>query len=216
MDERECSAFDLDHTLFINNGSYLFGRFLYSKRILSFCSMTRLVASYSLQRLGALSILQVHRQAIATLFHRMTRPQVAELVEEFYDKSIDQLWYKPALKHWQQAQAKGHKCLILSSSPDFIVEPIAKRLKADDCFSTHYHCNPKGYFYQVKEVVDGEAKRNFLIDRMQRYQIATHQASAYSDSILDLPLLSCVGRPVAVQPDRQLKRHSLQKGWPII
>ncbi len=38
----------------------------------------------------------------------------------------------------------------------------------------------------------------------------------YSDSLNDLPLLSRVSQPVAVDPDETLKMHALAKGWPII
>ena len=42
-----------------------------------------------------------------------------------------------------------------------------------------------------------------------------HEMSAYSDSVNDLPLLSLVGRPHAVNPDRKLRHHARTEGWPI-
>ena len=41
------------------------------------------------------------------------------------------------------------------------------------------------------------------------------QCAAYSDSINDLPLLSLVGRPVAVNPDSALRGEARQRGWEI-
>ncbi|MDH5313306.1 MAG: HAD-IB family hydrolase, partial [Actinomycetota bacterium] len=38
---------------------------------------------------------------------------------------------------------------------------------------------------------------------------------AYSDSITDLPMLSVVGHPVAVNPDRDLRRESEERGWQV-
>jgi phosphoserine phosphatase len=38
----------------------------------------------------------------------------------------------------------------------------------------------------------------------------------YSDSANDLPLLTAVGRPVAVDPDPRLQAHAKAKGWPIL
>src|SRR3954470_18701885 len=38
---------------------------------------------------------------------------------------------------------------------------------------------------------------------------------AYSDSITDLPMLSAVGHPMAVNPDRGLRRAALERGWPV-
>jgi hypothetical protein len=38
---------------------------------------------------------------------------------------------------------------------------------------------------------------------------------AYSDSITDLPMLSAVGHPTAVNPDRALRRAAGERGWPV-
>ena len=37
---------------------------------------------------------------------------------------------------------------------------------------------------------------------------------AYSDSVTDLPLLGAVGHPVAVNPDKELRRVAEEHGWP--
>jgi phosphoserine phosphatase len=42
------------------------------------------------------------------------------------------------------------------------------------------------------------------------------EATAYSDSINDLPLLQAVARPVAVDPDARLLAHAQAHGWPVI
>jgi phosphoserine phosphatase len=39
---------------------------------------------------------------------------------------------------------------------------------------------------------------------------------AYSDSISDLPMLSIVGHPAAVNPDFRLKQTALQHDWAIL
>jgi hypothetical protein len=38
---------------------------------------------------------------------------------------------------------------------------------------------------------------------------------AYSDSTTDIPMLSVVGNPVAVNPDRELRRHAEEHKWQI-
>ena len=39
---------------------------------------------------------------------------------------------------------------------------------------------------------------------------------AYSDSATDLPMLESVGHPHAVNPDRQLRKAALARGWPVL
>jgi HAD superfamily phosphoserine phosphatase-like hydrolase len=38
----------------------------------------------------------------------------------------------------------------------------------------------------------------------------------YSDSHNDLPLMSCVTDPIAVDPDDTLRAHAVAHGWPVI
>ena len=42
------------------------------------------------------------------------------------------------------------------------------------------------------------------------------QSFAYGDSIADQPMLRCVGRPAAVQPDARLRRLARHEGWPVL
>lgn len=39
---------------------------------------------------------------------------------------------------------------------------------------------------------------------------------AYRDSATDLPMLEIIGHPVAVNPDRALRRVALHRGWPML
>src|SRR5204863_4315904 len=42
------------------------------------------------------------------------------------------------------------------------------------------------------------------------------ESYAYSDSISDAPLLSAVGHPTAVNPDRALRKMAVERGWPMM
>jgi phosphoserine phosphatase len=61
---------------------------------------------------------------------------------------------------------------------------------------------------------DGKVERlsGWLVENRQSLQ----DSWFYSDSHNDLPLLSRVSHPVAVDPDEILQRHARDKDWPII
>jgi phosphoserine phosphatase len=46
--------------------------------------------------------------------------------------------------------------------------------------------------------------------------VGSSRATAYSDSISELPLLTAAGRPVAVNPDRRLRREARLQAWPVL
>ena len=61
----------------------------------------------------------------------------------------------------------------------------------------------------------GPAKAEAIRALADREGLDLTRCSAYSDSVNDLPMLSLVGHPVAVNPDAQLRRHARANGWVI-
>ena len=50
----------------------------------------------------------------------------------------------------------------------------------------------------------------------QEHNADLAQSKAYSDSFSDCPMLESVGHPVAVNPDRRLRRLAAARGWPVL
>src|SRR5262249_60856224 len=48
------------------------------------------------------------------------------------------------------------------------------------------------------------------------HEIDLQASYFYTDSITDLPMLSLIGHPRPVNPDRLLRRHAHRQGWPIL
>ena len=55
-------------------------------------------------------------------------------------------------------------------------------------------------------MVELSAERDYNLDA----------STAYSDSHTDVPFLEVVGNPVAVNPDRALRRVAQERGWPVL
>ena len=67
-------------------------------------------------------------------------------------------------------------------------------------------------FFQVLDHVVGGRYRIFCKVRLADLL----ECTAYSDSRTDLPFLDAVGHPVAVNPDRELRRIARDRGWPVL
>jgi phosphoserine phosphatase len=61
-----------------------------------------------------------------------------------------------------------------------------------------------------------EGKPVAMREVAEREGIDLGESYAYSDSESDLPMLRCVGHPVAVNPDAELERVARAEGWRII
>ena len=62
----------------------------------------------------------------------------------------------------------------------------------------------------------GEGKPPRSASSPSRKGIDLAASTAYSDSHTDLPFLEAVGNPVVVNPDRELRRIAVERGWPIL
>ena len=111
----------------------------------------------------------------------------------------------------------GRSTYIVSAGPQEIVEPLAISLGMTGGIGT------------VGEVVDGvytgeldgpfcygQGKVDAITELARWDGLDLTQCYAYSDSASDLPMLSAVGHPVAVNPDSKLERHARRHGWPVV
>lgn len=210
------SAFDLDHTLLKENSSYSFGKYLYRHKYISLSAFFFIIRSNICYNLGLLSIAEVHQRAFERLFYGKSLPLVESWVSSFLDQHLESLIYAPAIKALHRAQQAGHITAIISSSPSFLVEPIAKRLGLTFSQATQYAVDKDNRFCRIANLMLGEDKARFLTEFMAQHNICKKQVFAYSDSFQDLPFLQAAGAAIAVNPDRKLRFFCLKNNWSII
>lgn len=209
------SAFDLDHTLLKVNCSFAIGRYLYQIGQLRLADMLYNTGCYALHKAGFFSLQQLHEKIFERSFQGKLKADYERWTEEFLEQNYSQLIYPPALQKLQHAQQEGDYVLLLSSSPDFIVSRIAKRL---GCASqaTEYLVDKEGYFYKISYIMDGVAKASFLTEVATRLGVSLADTVAYTDSHLDLPLLNIAGKAVGVNPNRKLKAICQERAWEVV
>ena len=211
----QVAVFDLDHTLVTANISFRYGLFLYRQGHLPFGKVLGLAAYYLRHKFFGMSISALHHRSFDCFFRGRSIQQLKIWTEQFLDAELEAALHTPAVDELRAAQAVGAHVALLSSSPDVLVEAVGHRLGVTNCLATRYRVDNGGVLCVVSELVSGQEKRNYLL---QLYSTGYDPAAtyAYTDSILDLPLLEAAGRPIAVRPDRQLRRQCLLRGWNIL
>ncbi|MDB6081186.1 MAG: hypothetical protein JWO53_458 [Chlamydiia bacterium] len=208
------TIFDLDHTLLKTNISFVFGQFLYRKGYVSLSTCLVLACAYFLHFIRLLSAHQIHAISFYFLFYKKDKKEVELLAEECVDEQLDRLIRPELKKIIQELSEKGEAIWIQSSSPEFLVAPIAKRLAVTKWLGTTYCLDASHKYSQLSQVVDGKAKCSTL------FAIDASQVTVYSDSVEDLPLLQAVGFPVVVSErgwcGKKLKKIAKKNGWAII
>ena len=140
---------------------------------------------------------------------RLVRDNLTEVIEPIvYDDAIDLI---------EEHKQKGHLLVLISASPTEIVEPLAEHLNIDDFIATTPVVDSEGrYTGEVEFYAAGSNKAEAIIDLAEEKDISLENSWAYSDSSTDIPMLELVGNPVAVNPDRELKKEAEERNWPIL
>ncbi len=111
----------------------------------------------------------------------------------------------------------GRKVVMATTSPYDLVKPLADRLGLDDVIATRYGEANGNYDGTIAgHFVWGKGKLAAVEDWAAEHDVDIADSWAYSDSFYDLPLLSAVKHPVAVNPDPRLRVAAAVRRWPSL
>jgi HAD superfamily hydrolase (TIGR01490 family) len=209
-------VFDLDHTLLKVNSSFSFGLYLYRQKFFPFWKLLLCLGDYARHKWGMMSVQTLHAKSFAHLFKERDLSVISPHVDRFLTKNLQSMLYLPVVQRLKEAQNRGDVVLILSSSPDFLVSEIARRLNVKQWKATTYLTNSEGRLIEVSHVMEGENKASYVKELANQMQLSFSDITVYSDSHLDLPVLKIAGKAIGVLPDNHLKRICLQEGWEIL
>ena len=107
--------------------------------------------------------------------------------------------------------------MIITATNRFITAPIAARLGVETLLATECGMENGRYTGHVAGVPCYQAGKVVRLNEwLAETGLSLDGAYFYSDSRNDLPLLECVSKPVAVDPDDTLRAHAEKAGWPVI
>jgi HAD superfamily hydrolase (TIGR01490 family) len=149
----------------------------------------------------------------------MTGHSVAEVVaiaEDIYDEVLSLRIFPGTQKLLDEHLAAGHEVWLITATPVEIGELIARRLGVTGALGTIAEHEDGFYTGRlVGDMLHGKAKASAVRELAARENLDLTASYAYGDSTNDVPILSEVGFPCAINPDRRLRRHAQTVGWPI-
>ncbi|MDN2496798.1 MULTISPECIES: HAD-IB family hydrolase [Nocardia] len=112
-------------------------------------------------------------------------------------------------------QRQGHTVVIATSATRFQVAPLARELEVD-----HIVCSEleeEGGLLTGRVVGRpswGAGKAAAVVTFAEAADIRLVDSFAYANGAEDVPFLACVGRPCAVNAQRELAEYARRHGWP--
>jgi HAD superfamily hydrolase (TIGR01490 family) len=145
-----------------------------------------------------------------------TPDQMRALVADALEPVLRPLVYREPLDLARRHQERGEGVYIVSAALQEIVDSLADDLGFDGALGTVCEIEDGAYTGRPVRSLHGAAKADAVFELAEREGIDLAASTAYSDAHGDLPFLELVGHPVAVNPDAELRRVALERGWPVL
>jgi len=206
--------FDLDRTLLRRSSALALAPAFRRRGIITRRMMIEAAAWQLLFIVRGASHEAVRRAAVdgLLLLRGHTPEDMRELVAESMETVLRPLVYAQSLDLVERHRNRGEPVYIVSATLQEIVQAIAEDLGFDGALGTVCEVVDGAYTGKAIRALHAEAKADCI--RSLDHDLAA--STAYSDSHTDLPFLEAVGHPVAVNPDRRLRKIAAARAWPIL
>jgi HAD superfamily hydrolase (TIGR01490 family) len=142
--------------------------------------------------------------------------ELESLGEEIFDEAMaHRIW--PGTRALAQLHLdQGQRVWLVTAAPVEIATIIARRLGLTGALGTvSEHVDGVYTGRLVGDMLHGGAKAEAVRALAEREGLDLARCSAYSDSYNDLPMLTLVGDPCAINPDSKLRDHARENGWRV-
>lgn len=212
--------FDLDNTLIGGDSDFEWAQFLIEQGVLDReVYEARNKEFYQQYKDGTLDIHEFLDFQLKPL-SRHSRAQLDAWHQQYMEEKILPLVLPKARDLVERHARDADLMAIITATNSFVTRPIAELFGVAHLIATEPE-EIQGVFTGkvsgVPSFREGKVTRldGWLEARGIHWTDVT-DSWFYSDSLNDLPLLSRVANPVAVDPDDTLRRHAQEQGWPII
>ena len=215
---RTAAFFDLDKTVIAKSSTLAFSKSFYQGGLINRRAVLRTAYAQFVYLLGGADHDQMERmrEYLSALCRGWNVQQVREIVAETLHDLIDPLIYDEAASLIEEHHAAGRDVVIVSTSGAEVVEPIGALLGADHVVATRMVVEDGCYTGEVEYYAYAATKAEAIAELAASQGYDLQRSYAYSDSATDVPMLSAVGHPYAVNPDRALRREAVARGWPVL
>jgi HAD superfamily hydrolase (TIGR01490 family) len=218
-DPQAGAFFDVDNTLMRGASIYHFARGLAARKMFGARDLARMTWGQVYFRLRGTENsdhIDAARQAALAFVagHKVT--DIVRLGEEIYDDTMaDRIWAGTRELTQRHLQA-GQRVWLVTATPVELASILSRRLGLTGALGTVAETKDGVYTGRlVGGLLHGEAKAAAIQALAVREGLDLARCSAYSDSLNDMPMLTLVGHPSAVNPDLGLRAEARARGWPI-
>jgi phosphoserine phosphatase len=147
----------------------------------------------------------------------MSEDRLIVLGGEYFDAFVQPNLRAVGLDLVKEARRQGRRVVLVSELLDVIVAPLVDLLGADELLCNHMEIDRGTATGRlVDPVIGGPISGQWAKQWARERSIDLERSAGYGARSSDSLLLSAVGQPCAVFPDRRLRRIAKDLDWPIV
>src|ERR1700729_4577749 len=218
-DPGAAAFFDVDNTLMRGASIYHFARGLAARGMFGPRDLARLTwgqIAFRLRGAENSDHIDAAREAALAFVAGHSVADIVRLGEEIYDDTMaDRIW-AGTRELTQRHLRAGQRVWLVTATPVELASILSRRLGLTGALGTVAETRDGVYTGRlVGGLLHGEAKAQAIQALARREGLDLARCSAYSDSLNDMPMLTLVGHPCAVNPDAGLRTEARGRGWPV-
>ncbi|MCK6592666.1 MAG: HAD family phosphatase [Polyangiaceae bacterium] len=208
------ALFDMDRTLLRIETASLYVRHQWQLGEATWKDMARALFWVGQYTLGVLDVTKAATLALAPL-KGVPEILLASRCDDWFRVRVEPHITDEGRLAVARHRAAGDICAIVTGATTYSARPLARLLGIDHLVSTELEVDAEGRFTgrPSPPLCYGEGKVERALRLSERLGFRLEEATFYSDSISDLPLLERVREPVCVNPDVRLRRVASRRGW---
>jgi HAD superfamily hydrolase (TIGR01490 family) len=150
-------------------------------------------------------------------YEGISQDRLLLLADEAFDRVLRGAVFPGARQLVDRCRAEGHEVVLISGALDFLMDRLAAHLGATAVISNRLEFQD-GYATGrlLRPIVAGPEKARLVRQWARHAKQDLDDCFAYSDSYSDVPMLSIVGHPCAVNPDLRLMKLARTYSWPVL
>jgi len=146
----------------------------------------------------------------------MSEDRLAVLGEEYWHSFLDGQLLPIGLDLLERARADRRRIVLISDNLDTIVSHVAEAIRADDVLCNRMELRNGRATGRLADPVVTHPGGRWLRDWAAEEGIDLAKSCGYGAAAADAVLLSAIGLPCAVRPDRRLRRMAGDLDWPVV
>ena len=212
---RVAAFFDLDCTLVACNTGRLFLRDLRARGEISLGKALRALSWLAKYKLAMLDLTTITSH-VADFLRGKHEQDFAEQCQRLVEDEVLPRLLPAGLRTVEQHRDRGHLLALLSSSPRYIVGPVARALSIEAVGATEFEVEKGKLTGRLAgPACFGAGKIHWAESLAGQHRLDVKSSWFYTDSYTDRPMLERVDNRVVVNPDPRLRRTARTRGWPV-